>query len=98
MYLPVDGILVEGSGVESDEASMTGESDTVLKETFEKCMLRKSEHEEDNKSGHNGAHDVPSPILLSGTNIQKGEGYFVVVVVGDETCEGKIMSAVNKKG
>jgi len=27
-------------------------------------------------------HDVPSPILLSGTQIQTGEGWFMVIVVG----------------
>jgi hypothetical protein len=34
----------------------------------------------DDKKSHN---DVPSPVLLSGTQIQTGQGWFVVVVVGD---------------
>lgn len=66
MDIPVDGIVLEASGVLSDESSLTGESDHLPKENVEKCMLRKSEHEaEDNKS--RGPHDVPSPVLLSGT-------------------------------
>jgi len=37
---------------------------------------------------------VPSPILLSGTQIQTGEGWFLCVVVGDMTCEGQILAAI----
>lgn len=66
MDIPVDGICVEANGVLADESSLTGESDHLQKETVEKCFHRKGEHEaEDSKS--RGPHDVPSPVLLSGT-------------------------------
>jgi len=52
----------------ADESSMTGESDHLTKESVDKCLQRKAEFEQDNKStSHRGAHDVPSPVLLSGT-------------------------------
>ena len=35
---------------------------------------------------------MPSPIILSGTNVMTGEGLFMCVVVGDHCCQGKIMS------
>jgi len=50
MDIPVDGIVLESSGVLSDESSLTGESDHLPKESLEKCFLRRREHEaEDNK-------------------------------------------------
>lgn len=71
MDIPVDGICLEAHGVLADESSLTGESDHLSKETVEKCKLRQAEHEaEDNKQ--RGPHDVPSPVLLSGTQIQTG--------------------------
>jgi P-type E1-E2 ATPase len=38
MNIPVDGICIEANGVLSDESSMTGESDHLMKETFSKCL------------------------------------------------------------
>lgn len=43
------------------------------------------------------AHSIPSPILLSGTQIQTGEGWFLVIVVGDDSCQGKIMKKLEEK-
>ena len=57
-----------------------------------KCDQRRSEHEAE--SCEKGHHDVPSPILLSGTQIQTGEGWFLCVVVGDMTCEGQILAGI----
>lgn len=66
MNIPVDGIVVQGVGIMADESAMTGESDHLSKEAFHRCMLRKEEHEGD-KGSSRTPHDVPSPILLSGT-------------------------------
>jgi hypothetical protein len=33
-------------------------------------------------------HDLPSPILLSSTQIETGEGWFMVIVVGENSCVG----------
>jgi hypothetical protein len=65
---------------------MTGESDHLPKESMSKCLERRALHEAD--SSDRGHHDVPSPILLSGTQIQVGEGWFMCIVVGEMTCEG----------
>jgi len=66
MNIPVDGIVIEGTGVMCDESAMTGESDHLPKEALAKCFIRKEEHESDGKFTK-GVHDVPSPVLLSGT-------------------------------
>ena len=82
MNIPVDGVVLKGTGILCDESAMTGESDHLTKENYDKCKFRQQEHEEHDKSSKT-PHDVPSPILLSGTQIQTGEGYFICVVVGE---------------
>jgi P-type Ca2+ transporter type 2B len=96
MNVPVDGIVISGVGVMADESAMTGESDHLPKEALEKCIFRQQEHEADGKFTSN-PHDVPSPVLLSGTQIQTGQGWFLCSVVGDDTCENQILAAVEAK-
>lgn len=43
-------------------------------------MFRIQEFEEE--GGEKSPHELPSPILLSGTQIQTGEGWFLIIVVG----------------
>ena len=43
-----------------------------------------------------GTHKVPSPILLSGTKVTLGEGLFIVIVVGKDSCVGKIKEELSK--
>ena len=40
MNIPVDGVVVSGVGIMSDESAMTGESDHLPKESYEKCLQR----------------------------------------------------------
>lgn len=102
MNIPTDAVLIKGSGVTTDESAMTGESIELKKETLEMCELRleeKLEEEKFSKAGAEGRtnHDLPSPILLSGTQIQTGEGFFMVIVVGKHSCVGKILSKLATK-
>lgn len=81
---------------------MTGESIELKKESLEMCEQRleeKLEEEKFSKAGEHGRtnHDLPSPVLLSGTQIQTGEGFFMVIVVGRNSCVGKIMSKLATK-
>lgn len=66
MDIPVDGFVLQASGVLSDESSLTGESDHLIKENYNKCRQRQTEHEHDDAKSRN-PHDVPSCVLLSGT-------------------------------
>ncbi len=43
MNIPVDEVLIHGSGLLIDESAMTGESLEILKENLERCLIRKSE-------------------------------------------------------
>ena len=47
MDIPVDAILIRGSGVTTDESAMTGEQDEMKKETVALCLKRYAEHLED---------------------------------------------------
>jgi magnesium-transporting ATPase (P-type) len=94
MNIPVDGIIIRSSGVQCNEAAMTGESDELKKDSLENCNIRKQEKDAEYeylKSDKRSPHDLPSPLLLSGTQIATGEGLFVCIVVGKNSCVGKIL-------
>lgn len=82
---------------------MTGETIELKKEPFEICEQRLEEKLEEEKFPGSGKskdrtpHDIPSPILVSGTQIQTGEGWFLVAVVGKNSCIGIIMSKLVTK-
>ena len=53
MSIPVDGILIRGSGVTCDEAAMTGESDEMHKDVIQNCLHKLDEiHEEEKETRH----------------------------------------------
>jgi magnesium-transporting ATPase (P-type) len=93
MDIPVDGIILNCAGVAVTEAAMTGESDELKKDALDACLAKKEEKESENaysKDLHRNSHDLPSPLLLSGTQIVTGEGWFVCIVVGEMSAKGKI--------
>ena len=49
---------------------MTGESDELKKDSIENCLLRKQEKDAEYaylKTDARSPHDLPSPVVLSGT-------------------------------
>jgi P-type E1-E2 ATPase len=40
MNIPVDGVVIRASGIQANEAAMTGESDELKKDTMENCKAR----------------------------------------------------------
>ena len=94
MNIPVDGILVRGSGVQCDESAITGESIELKKETIEVCKQKLEERDAELtylKVKTQGNHDLPSPVMLSVTQVITGEGWFVCTVLGNSSCLGKIL-------
>ena len=81
---------------------MTGETDPIKKNILQACIEKRNQLIEDGARVINkyiyiilqqntaGRHDVPSPIMMSGTRVLSGEGKMVVLVVGDASCVGKI--------
>jgi Ca2+ transporting ATPase len=101
MSIPADCILVQGTGVTTDESAMTGESIELKKEVLDQCEVRLEEKLEEEKF-HGGQetrtnHDIPSPILLSGTQIETGEGWLMMIVVGRNSCVGKIFAKLSQE-
>ena len=96
MDIPADGILVEGHEISCDESAMTGETDPMKKAVLVACCDKKSQIIRENMRNTASHHDVPSPLMLSGTKILSGEGKFVITVVGKESCVGKIFDLVTQ--
>lgn len=94
MNIPVDGIIISSTGVSVNESAMTGESDELKKESLANCKHKQEEKDAEyayHKDAKKNHHDVPSPLLLSGTQVVIGEGWFVVIMVGKHSCVGKIL-------
>ena len=92
MDIPVDGLVFHASGVSISEAAMTGESDEMKKDTNDKCLHKRDEKRSEMKGNEKpSAHSIPSPVMLSGTQVATGEGWFVCTVVGDNSAIGQIM-------
>ena len=79
-----DLILVDGNGIKMDESALTGESDAMKKESFQKCLELKRKGEK-----------VPSPIILSGTHCIEGSGKAIVLAVGEHSQKGIIKSTIS---
>ena len=84
--MPSDIMLIEGNGIKMDESSLTGESDSLRKESYDNCVKIKNE---------NSGSKVPSPCMLSGTNCVEGTGYGIVLAVGDHSQKGIIRRTVD---
>ncbi len=81
--MPADLLLIDGNGIKMDESSLTGESETLKKEIFEKCVAKINKN------------NPPSPLLLSGTNCVEGTGTAIVIAVGDHSQKGIIKRTVD---
>jgi magnesium-transporting ATPase (P-type) len=98
MEIPTDGYLFNANEITIDESAMTGESDAIKKNIVEKCMQKAGYVKADpSKVGNIGKHDIPSPIILSGTKVLTGEGKMLVLVVGELSCLGKIRELITVK-
>lgn len=93
-----DALLISGSSVLADEASMTGESDALHKEPQDLCEESQDKIVRDGKTNTATVHDVPSPVLLSGTNIKNGTGTMLIITVGPRSAIGKIRATITDKG
>ena len=91
MNIPCDGFVIKGNEVLTDESAMTGETDSIRKGAILQCEGYKNKV---SREGIDCTHKCPSPILLSGTKIISGEGYFLCIVVGVDSCSGKIRATL----
>ena len=52
--MAADILLIEGNGIKMDESALTGESDAMKKEKFDKCY----------EMQQSGEKKLPSPLIL----------------------------------
>jgi len=101
MAIPVDGLVLTGSQISADESAMTGESEEIRKAPQGECVDRLNDSlkqaRETQKIKGQRKHELPSPILQSGTTIAQGEGTFLCLMVGEESCLGQIMAQMEKR-
>ena len=83
--MAADILLIEGNGIKMDESALTGESDAMKKEKFDKC----------NELLKSGEKKLPSPLILSGTNCIEGSGKGIVIAVGEHSQKGIIRRTVD---
>jgi len=76
---------------------MTGESDEMKKEVLDICLKSLAEKNaevtkvDDAAAKMMRSHELPSPLILSGTSIAGGEGKILCIMVGEESCLGQII-------
>ena len=84
------------------EAAMTGESDARIKEPNSVCvqLMNDKQHQSAKHTYHTTekeSHALPSPVMLSGTNCQSGEGRMLACVVGDLSALGEILAKTKRR-
>ena len=98
MTIPCDCILIKGQA-ELDESAMTGEIDPLVKLPLQLCLENKQKKLEKLKSKGKGGklshHDVETPIVLSGTKVNTGDGEAIILAVGPNSENGKIKATIN---
>ena len=92
--IPADAVLLEGLSVQTEESSMTGETDPIKKQSLHECIMKRDHIKNSGKANISGIHAVPSPLLLSGTRIQEGSGRMLIVAVGERSALGKITRCI----
>ncbi|OMJ88678.1 hypothetical protein SteCoe_9296 [Stentor coeruleus] len=90
--IPCDGIVLQSHSLLVNEAALTGENDLMHKENLKHCskirrQMKKVAKENDMTPNK---HDVPSPIVISGTSVAQGTAKIVSIAVGPNSKEGRI--------
>ena len=82
--VPVDGVFLRGHNVRCDESGATGESDAIKKFSYDECV-----NERDGlREGQKAKKDC---FLISGAKVLEGVGEYVVISVGTNSFNGRIM-------
>lgn len=93
MEVAGDGIVLEGYTLQMDESSMTGETKPMTKDSVDKCLKKQQELVQQHKEIQ--IHDLPSPVILSGTRVLNGSGSMIVINVGANSSIGKIQQLIS---
>ncbi|WYZ35847.1 hypothetical protein EsH8_X_000494 [Colletotrichum jinshuiense] len=83
----VDGVLVQGSGIQVDESSLSGESELVHKSVPSNSDIR-------NQKAHRSS--AADPFILSGTTVSGGVGAYLVTSVGTNSTYGRTLMSLRE--
>ena len=91
--VPCDSIFISGHNVRCDESCVTGESDTIKKVGYDKCITLREQAKREGADPH--AFDTPNAhtdcFLVSGAKVLEGYGKYVIIAVGRKSFSGHIM-------
>ena len=82
--VPVDGVFLRGHNVRCDESGATGESDAIKKFPYTECIEERDGLGEDQRA-------KKDCFLISGAKVLEGVGEYVVISVGTNSFNGRIM-------
>lgn len=85
MEIPADCLIYKAVNVMVNESAITGESNEMEKNTFEKCMEQRMDPK--------GA----TPFMISGSSVVTGEGIMMATVVGKDSRAGKNFELIFSK-
>ena len=90
--IPADGIILSANDIKVDESALTGESDLMEKDSIEKCLYVSDKVSSigGELNSHKKHHLVPSPVVISGSLLKQGQGWMLVLAVGQYSEKGKI--------
>ena len=91
--LAFDGVLVRGYNVKCDESSVTGESDMIVKYTYDDAVSISAKDKE--TSGK--LNKRRSCFMISGSKVIEGIGDVVVTAVGPLCFNGKLMMSLRRE-
>ncbi|GKT93896.1 calcium-translocating P-type ATPase [Colletotrichum tofieldiae] len=83
----VDGVLVQGSGIQVDESSLSGESELVHKSV-------PSDSDMHSQKAHRSS--ATDPFILSGTTVSGGVGAYLVTSVGSNSTYGRTLMSLRE--
>ncbi|KAK0522645.1 plasma membrane calcium [Tilletia horrida] len=84
--IPCDGVFLRGHNVKCDESGATGESDMIRKVPYEECVQAWEQAEQEG-----GKHPSKDCFLISGSRVLEGYGEYIVIAVGPNSFNGKLM-------
>ncbi|KAE8336893.1 hypothetical protein BDV24DRAFT_141011 [Aspergillus arachidicola] len=84
--IPADGVLIQGYHIRCDEASATGESDLLRKNSGDEVI--------DAIRRNNDTQSL-DPFMISGSSVAEGVGSYLVIATGTNSSYGKILLTLN---
>ena len=90
MCVPNDGYIINAENFFCDESALTGEDTIVQKENLNICLQKRDKIINDGQKEKSNNHQVPSPIILSGSIVKDGKADFIAITLDSQSSLGQI--------